>query len=86
MVLQKKKNLSFDLRMRKDRETEIYGFVDPNPEIDALAMGSKWFFSLGSSFTLMIVFSIVLGEMVFGDLTFLRDEFSGKESFFIIRF
>ena len=72
--------------MRKDRETEIYGFDDPNPEIDALAMGSKGFFSLGFSFMLMIVFSIVLGEMVFGDLTFLRDEFSGKESFFIIRF
>ena len=72
--------------MRKDRETEIYGFDDPNPEIDALAMGSKGFFSLGFSFTLMIVFSIVLGEMVFGGLTFLRDEFSGKERFFIIRF
>ena len=43
----KNKNLSFDLRMRKDRETEIYGFDDPNPEIDALAMGSKGFFSLG---------------------------------------
>ena len=53
--------------MRKDRETEIYGFDDPNPEIDALAMGSKGFFSLGFSFMLMIVFSRVLGEMVFGD-------------------
>ena len=69
MVPQKKKKkiLSSDLRRRKDRETKIYGFDDPNPEIDALAMGSKGFFSLGFSFTLMIVFSIVLGKMVFGD-------------------
>ena len=53
--------------MRKDRETEIYEFDNPNPEIDALAMGSKGFFSLGFSLTLMIVISIVLREMVFGD-------------------
>ena len=68
--------------MRKDRETEIYGFDDPNPEIDALAMGSKGFFSLGFSFTLMSVFSRVFRGDGFWGLAFLRDEFLRKESFF----
>ena len=45
-------------------------------------MGSIGFFSLGFSFTLMSVFSRVFRGDGFWGLTFLRDEFLRKESFF----
>ena len=54
--------------------------------IDALAMGSIGFFGLGFSFTLMSVFSRLLGEMVFGDSRFWEMSFWGRRVFFIIRF